>query len=33
MAMNTKSYPLPHNMMMSMPMDMFSRVTAAKGLC
>jgi hypothetical protein len=33
MAMNAKTFSLPRNMLMSMPMDMSSRVTAAKGLC
>jgi hypothetical protein len=33
MTMNTKSFPLPRNMMMPMPMDMFCRVAAAQGLC
>lgn len=32
-AMNVESFPLPHSMMMPMPMDMYNRVTAAKALC
>jgi hypothetical protein len=32
-AMNTNSFLLPHLFMDMMPMSMYSRVTAAKGLC